>query len=121
MECFKAALAVDPKNVEALIGFGVCSANQERLEEAIAWLDKALGLASADAKALALRGDLLARRGDFLGAARDFEQAAKTEPNDVDLKSGRASVFRWVAANAGMVQGRGEDRPQPSSVGDGLG
>lgn len=104
-EYFKAALEIDPDNVEAELGlivilvneisFGVVS-REVGVPEAQARLEDVLAVQPDHAKANSLMGwNLMHFENDWSGAARFFEHSLETAPNDMDLVS-NALVLLYV-------------------------
>lgn len=76
------------------------AAMEDRAEEALAHLDRALELNSTYAAAHALRGKLLLRQGALADAAAAYHEAARCEPAGVQ--------YRYLAALTEMRLGRWE-------------
>jgi tetratricopeptide (TPR) repeat protein len=99
---YRAALAVEPDNVNALHLLGVLCQHQGRAAEAVRLFEAALRL---DPKAAAAHGNLgnaLRALGRLDAAAASYRQALRLAPDQAELHFGFATVLReqqrWEAA-----------------------
>jgi len=86
---FAKALAIDPNNSDALYGFSTLLATQGRLPEALAAIDKAIGIDPLVARYYNLRARLLNYTGDTAAARAAYHQLLSISPEhphaNVDL------------------------------------
>jgi adenylate cyclase len=96
---FAKALAIDPNNSDALYGFSTLLATQGRLPEALAAIDKAIGIDPLVARYYNLRARLLNYTGDTAAARAAYHQLLSISPEHphanvdlalLDLRAGRA-------------------------------
>jgi tetratricopeptide (TPR) repeat protein len=79
MACFDAALAIDPRNAEALVKKGSALERQERLEDAIACYDRAIEADNAMTLAYLLKGGVCNRLQRYDEALRCYEKALRLQ------------------------------------------
>ena len=92
------ALALDPKNVEALAILGSLRVAENRFEEAAQAYRQSLALSPNNVTALAAYGDALLDAGDFAQALDVFQRAARLNPLSVN--------DQWNVADALEKMGR---------------
>ncbi len=89
---FKAALAIVPGRLSALVNLAVMLFHQEKLTEAISVPDAALAIDPNDTEALVALGSAEAKLGHLTRAAAAMERAVATAPGNPMALMGRASV-----------------------------
>lgn len=72
-EAYQAALALEPQYLDALFCLSALAMAELQLDAALAWIDRALALASENADARTRRGQLALLMGDFSAGWRDCE------------------------------------------------
>jgi tetratricopeptide (TPR) repeat protein len=87
-ECFRHAIAIQPRLVEAHNNLGLILARQGRLDEAIAHYRKALDLDPEFALAHVNLGDALVLRGELDEAIAHFRAATAAEPDLAAAREG---------------------------------
>ncbi|MCA9295027.1 MAG: sulfotransferase [Phycisphaerales bacterium] len=87
------ALALDRRNVDAMIICGTCALEREFFDDAIAWLNRALTIDRRNIRAHCVLGNALTRQGRFREALQRFERAMKLEPDNVMPVVGLAQVL----------------------------
>jgi Tfp pilus assembly protein PilF len=87
------ALAVDKRNVDAMIIRGTCALEREYFDEAGVWLNKALAIDRKNVRAHCVLGNALTRHGRFREAMQRFGRAMKLEPDNVMPVIGLAQVL----------------------------
>jgi Tfp pilus assembly protein PilF/outer membrane receptor protein involved in Fe transport len=97
MHALDRALALTPRNPQALALEGFLLASRTQTHEAMAWFDRALAVDSALGNAWLGRGLCRIRRGDTIGGREDLLVAAALEPQRAELRSYLGKAF----ANAG--------------------
>jgi protein O-GlcNAc transferase len=90
---FKAALAIVPDRVSALVNLAVALFQQEKLGEAITTAQRALARDPKATEALVTMGSAYAKLGDIDAAIAAMDQATARAPNDPLALMGRASVL----------------------------
>jgi Flp pilus assembly protein TadD/tRNA A-37 threonylcarbamoyl transferase component Bud32 len=90
---FTQALALDPRNADALKSRGFCRLSQKMPEEAIADLTQAHQLDSADPMTLKYRALAHATIRDFSNAINDYQTVARMMPEAGEIKQELASVY----------------------------
>jgi tetratricopeptide (TPR) repeat protein len=90
---FTQALALDPRNADALKSRGFCRLNLEMPEEAIADLIQASQLDPADPMTLKYRALAYATLRDFSRAITDYKAVAEAMPEASEIKQELASVY----------------------------
>jgi adenylate cyclase len=95
------ALAIDPNNSDALYGFSTLLATQGRLPEALAAIDKAIGIDPLVASYYSLRARILNNSGDTAAARDAYHQLLSISPEHphanvdlaiMDLRAGKAEL-----------------------------
>ena len=93
------ALAIDPNNSDALYGFSTLLATQGRLPEALAAIDKAIGIDPLVGRYYSMRARMLSASGDTAAARDAYHQLLSISPEHphanvdlalLDLRAGRA-------------------------------
>jgi tetratricopeptide (TPR) repeat protein len=79
LSCFDRALALDPRNTDALIKRGTCLERLRRMEEAIAAFDKALAIDNSLTNAYLHKGGICNRLQRFREALECYELALRTQ------------------------------------------
>lgn len=102
LAAFGAALEADPRSVEARLGRVEVLAERGDWDEALAEVDRALGVSPDSVAALALKGRLLMRTGDYATASQLFEQAGE---GLLQLDVPRQAMVLSHAAEASLAQG----------------
>jgi tetratricopeptide (TPR) repeat protein len=80
LDCFDAALVLDPDLVDAYYAKGVALHNLHRYEEALFWYDQALARDPANPAVWILRGKALQGTGRSDEAEESFKRAAELDP-----------------------------------------
>jgi TolB-like protein/Tfp pilus assembly protein PilF len=93
------ALAIDPNNSDALYGFSTLLSTQGRLPEALAAIDKAIGIDPLVGRYYSVRARMLGNSGDTAAARDAYHQLLSISPEHphanvdlaiLDLRAGRA-------------------------------
>jgi adenylate cyclase len=93
------ALVIDPNNSDALYGFSTLLATQGRLPEALAAIDKAIGIDPLVGRYYSMRARMLSASGDTAAARDAYHQLLSISPEHphanvdlalLDLRAGRA-------------------------------
>jgi tetratricopeptide (TPR) repeat protein len=92
---YDSVLAVDPNNVNALIGRGYVRSWSGKYDAARTDFQAALRGSDAKAAALTGLGYNSARRGDFAAAVEEFQQALRDTPNQPAAATGLAYAELW--------------------------
>ena len=87
-----AAPADAPKTAVDYVADAQKAMQQNKADEALTLLNKALRLEPTNATALTIRGAIFASRGNGAAAAADFELAVKTDPNQWMALNGLAQI-----------------------------
>src|SRR5208282_3364389 len=87
LDALDKSLALSPRNAQALALKGFLLASQNRVAEAMGWLDQALAVDSALGNAWLGRGLCRIRRSDARGGREDLLVAAALEPQRAGLRS----------------------------------
>jgi len=90
---FTEVLAQDPNNIEAVKGRGYCLLNMDRLEAAVADLDRVLASRPDDAATLRRRSKAHALLRDFPRAISDLRRTIELIPNATELPGELATVY----------------------------
>ncbi|UCC41308.1 MAG: tetratricopeptide repeat protein [Candidatus Aminicenantes bacterium] len=92
---FRTALADEKYKSKDLAYFNLARLYvlKERLQEALEYVERALGLNTRNVQALNLKGIIYEKQGDFPEAIRSYRQAAKYMPNDIDLNFNLAVAY----------------------------
>ncbi|MGB0571972.1 MAG: tetratricopeptide repeat protein [Alphaproteobacteria bacterium] len=98
---YDSVLAIDPENTEALHLKGVLLAQSGAPQEALGFLEKAVGLAPNDGRILGNLAKLRLDLGDVAGAVADYETARQQSPDD--------TVIEFNLAGALAMAGRMDD------------
>jgi tetratricopeptide (TPR) repeat protein len=93
---FTRALAIDPRDVEALAQRGLAWQRQGQIEKALADYEQALRLDPDCVHAYAHRGLLYRETGDYQRAIADFSHAIECDPHDPSLYLGRAQTYELL-------------------------
>lgn len=88
----RAALELDPKEVESRLALARIAIVQNRGEEAVKFIDEALRLNPRYVEAWALKGDLHALRGRTADALGFYAKAIELNPQSVRARLGRANA-----------------------------
>jgi tetratricopeptide (TPR) repeat protein len=104
IECFDAALKIDPDNTFALNGRGLVLMAINRLDEALASYDRAVTLKPDFADALANRGDVLHLQGRLDDALSSYDQAVASRPDNVVALISRGNVFKALQRREDALQ-----------------
>jgi putative PEP-CTERM system TPR-repeat lipoprotein len=102
-EAFKAALSLDEKSVDALLGLARLSFAIGNATAGKEFLGRAAAAAPEDVKVLALQGDTALAAKDFGGAENHFKQILKLRKDDVAALNAQLGVARAQIA-AGKVK-----------------
>ncbi len=94
LEAYEAALALEPKDLPALIRSGNLHLARDEPEQARAYFGQALALEGRQAAALAGLGKAAAALGDFSSAVRRFEAALAEQPEATALHYPLAIAYR---------------------------
>lgn len=89
-ELFRAAIAIDPRDVSAVAGLGEVLLRTGRVDEAAAQLERAIALDASFTPAISGRAQALARQGKLAEALALFEEALALNPRDAAVWVGRA-------------------------------
>jgi predicted O-linked N-acetylglucosamine transferase (SPINDLY family) len=92
-EKFRAALAIVPGRVSALVNLAAALFRQEKLNEAIATAEQALATDPDCVDALIAEGSAYVKLGDLQSALTSMERAVAIAPENALALIGRASVF----------------------------
>ncbi len=105
VSAFEAARKLKPSSAEPLVGLGLVSHAQSRLQEALARYDEALALVPTDTEAWYRKGEALRDLGRPTGAAEAFDRALRAAPKSLRVRLARGSL----RLTQGDVQGALED------------
>jgi tetratricopeptide (TPR) repeat protein len=100
---FDKALAIEPKNSEALYNKAVALSDLGKHEEAITYFDKVLDLDPNDTDALTYKGISLESLGNHAAAIIYFDKVLALEPNNVNTLSWKEYTLRNMGKNEDMV------------------
>ncbi len=90
-ECiFDGLIALDSKLYYGYAGLGAMTLAEEKLEESVRWLTRAVELNTSDPTVHANLGEALLRQGRFKDAAEQFQIAMKQDPKAKDPGANRA-------------------------------
>lgn len=109
---FAEVLAQDPQNIEAVKGRGYCLLNMNRLDAAVADLDRVLVARPDDAATLRRRSRAHALLRDFPRAISDLRRTIELMPNATELPGELATVYAIRSHErfeAGDYEGSRED------------
>ena len=87
---FEGLIALDVNNYYGYAGMGALALSEEKLDEALDYLQTALRLNSDDPTVHANLGETLLRKAQFNEAAIEFEKALKLDPDKRDPGANRA-------------------------------
>jgi tetratricopeptide (TPR) repeat protein/tRNA A-37 threonylcarbamoyl transferase component Bud32 len=109
---FTEVIAQDPENIEAVKGRGYCLLNMDRLEAAVADLDRVLASRPDDATTLRRRSKAHALLRDFPRAISDLRRTIELMPTAAELPGELATVYAIRSHErfeAGDYEGSRED------------
>ena len=86
-------LAVDPDNVNALVGRGVALRRADRKDEALQSFEVALAKQPGNSAALRAKGAILEEKGDFEGALDVYDDLLAWSPRDPEVWALQGSVL----------------------------
>jgi len=87
---FEGLVALDAKNYYGYAGLGAVALFEEKLDEALDYLQTAVRLNPEDPTVHANLGETLLRKAEFNEAAAEFEKALKLDPDRTDPGANRA-------------------------------
>jgi tetratricopeptide (TPR) repeat protein len=93
-------LKADPNRVEALIYRASANRALDRLDPALADVEKALAQAPNSVPALLERGNIRRLKGDLLGARADWERIGQLTPGSQADVAARANIERLDLKNS---------------------
>lgn len=91
---FDRVLAADPENAEALAGMGRVKLGQKKLDDALAYLERAAGKAPEDPALQASLGELYAKLDRHMDAATAYGVAFAADPNNGNLGIAQGTALR---------------------------
>jgi tetratricopeptide (TPR) repeat protein len=90
---FQGLIALDDNSYYGYAGMGALALSEERLEEALSYLQKAAELQPKDPTVRANLGETLLRQARFREAAEQFEKALTLDPGEHDPGANRARAI----------------------------
>jgi tetratricopeptide (TPR) repeat protein len=90
---FNGLIALDSQVYYGYAGLGAMALAEEKLEESVRWLTRAVELNPDDPTVHANLGEALLRQAKFTDAANEFQKALKLDPNETDGGANRARAI----------------------------
>ena len=106
---FSGLIALNDRMYQGYAGKGALALAEERLEEALGWLNQAAERNSNDPTIHANLGETLLRQGRYSQAAVEFEKALALDPGEEDPSANRARAI--LAGMTAMVQEQKNSSP----------
>ncbi len=109
---FNAALAIDPKNIKALLGRADMNYGARRLAESLADYSRAVDAQPRNADVFFKRGSVYFDMGEFAAAYRDYSVSLTLDPRQPDVLRNRA----LAAARMGTLTDAQKDRQRAQAT-----
>jgi len=103
---FNAAVAIDPKNVKALIGRADENYGARRLAESLADYTRVIEVQPNNAEVFFKRGSVYFDMGDFAAAYRDYSVSLSLDPKQPDVLRNRALAAQRMGTTTDAAKDR---------------